>query len=87
MAGLVNAGKRIRALRRKRGLSQQQLAEISGLSQSSISYIEAGDRSPTLRTIEKIATGLGIESSELLVLCCTADFDSEKLKEEGDLAS
>ena len=85
MAGLANAGKRIKALRRKRGLSQKQLAEISGIAQSSISHIETGDRSPTLRTVEKIAMGLEVQPGELLG--CMAEPDSEKLKEEGDLAS
>ncbi len=36
-------GARIRELRRKRGLSQEQLAELVNFSQSKISKIERGD--------------------------------------------
>ena len=85
MVGLTNAGKRIKATRRKRGLTQKELAQTSGIAQSTISQIETGLRSPTLRTIEKIAMGLEVQLGELLGF--TADPDSGKLKEEGDLAS
>jgi ribosome-binding protein aMBF1 (putative translation factor) len=36
------------------GLSQQELARLSGVRQETISRIESGKHSPTIRTIEKI---------------------------------
>lgn len=56
----------IHKLRKMRGLSQAELAERAGLSQPSIGAIEAGRKSPTLRTLEKIASALGISVSDLL---------------------
>ena len=37
-----NIGKRIKELRKKRGLSQERLAELVNIEQNSLSYIETG---------------------------------------------
>jgi len=51
---------KIAKLREKKGLSQQQLAELMGTSQQAISRIESGDYEGfTLKTIEKIAEATG----------------------------
>lgn len=42
-------------LRRKRGLTQKQLAERCGIDQGDISRIERGSTSPTARTLQRIA--------------------------------
>lgn len=47
------------------GLTQAQLAEKSGLSQSNISRIEAGHRLPKADTIRALAYGLGIDVLDL----------------------
>jgi transcriptional regulator with XRE-family HTH domain len=62
-----NAARNLRALRKKKKLSQEALAERSGLSLSYISEIERGNREPTLETIEKLAAGLGVAPQALLV--------------------
>jgi transcriptional regulator with XRE-family HTH domain len=62
-----NAARNLRALRKKKKLSQEALAERSGLSLSYISEIERGNREPTLETIEKLAAGLGVQPQALLV--------------------
>jgi DNA-binding XRE family transcriptional regulator len=41
------------------GISQQQLAEASGIKQPNISAIEKGTRAPSIETLSKIAKGLG----------------------------
>lgn len=51
----------IRALREKKGLSQRELAERVGTTQSAIARLEAGNISPTLPTLDKIAGALGAE--------------------------
>lgn len=51
----------IHALREKRGLSQRELAELLGTTQSAIARLEAGNISPTLPTLDKIAEALGVE--------------------------
>jgi len=53
--------------RKQLRLSQERLAEISGLSANYIGEIERSDRKVTLDTVEKIAKGLGIDPALLLV--------------------
>lgn len=50
-------GKRVRYLRRLRGLTQAQLAEKMHLSTNYVSQIETGVASPTFDTLSKLATG------------------------------
>lgn len=57
----------IRALREKKGLSQRELAELVGTTQSAIARLEAGNVSPSLRTLDKIAGALGAEVSLTIV--------------------
>jgi ribosome-binding protein aMBF1 (putative translation factor) len=57
-------GSRIRLLRERAGLTQEQLAEKSGLLQSHISRLERGHHSPSFVTLERIASALAIEVSE-----------------------
>jgi len=58
-------GQRIRTLRRERGLTQEALAELSGLDRTYISGIERGIRNVALRNIEALAQALNISMSEL----------------------
>ncbi|HZU74249.1 MAG TPA: helix-turn-helix transcriptional regulator [Acidimicrobiales bacterium] len=57
----------IRALREKKGLSQRELAERIGTTQSAIARLEAGTNSPSLVTLERVAGALGAEVSLSLV--------------------
>jgi ribosome-binding protein aMBF1 (putative translation factor) len=50
----------------RRGISMNRLAEKSGLSQSMISLLERGLRSPTLETLLRVASVLDADLSELL---------------------
>jgi transcriptional regulator with XRE-family HTH domain len=57
----------IRALREKKGLSQRELAERIGTTQSAIARLEAGNVSPSLPTLDKVAQALGAEVSLSIV--------------------
>lgn len=57
----------IKDLRKNKNLTQKQLAEKAGLSQSTISDIEDGTKSPRLKTLDKIATALDIPTYELFI--------------------
>jgi ribosome-binding protein aMBF1 (putative translation factor) len=65
--GYEKAGRSIRlameihALREKRGLSQRELAERLGTTQSAIARLEAGNVSPSLPTLDKVAAALDVE--------------------------
>ena len=41
------------------GITQQQLAEATGMNQRSISRIETGNTNPTVRTLDRLAKGFG----------------------------
>jgi transcriptional regulator with XRE-family HTH domain len=62
----VEFGRRLRDLRHKRGLSQEELANRAGLDRTYISSCEAGRRNVTLRTITRLAEALGVEPETLI---------------------
>jgi transcriptional regulator with XRE-family HTH domain len=51
----------IRDMRQLAGLSQRELAVRSGVAQPGLSQLERGQRSPTVRTLERIARALGCD--------------------------
>jgi|SRR5579883_2993969 len=59
-------GQVLRALRKERSLSQEQLAFDSDLNRQFVSLLELGERSPSLETLYKLAKGLSLSGSELL---------------------
>jgi transcriptional regulator with XRE-family HTH domain len=59
-------GQKIREIRKKRKLSQTELAEKADVSFITISRIERGERDPHVRTLARIAKGLGVPAFELL---------------------
>lgn len=58
-------GQRIRELRKKRGLRQEQLAELSNVEPTSVSNIENGRNYPSLQTLEKFINVLEISFSDV----------------------
>ena len=52
---------RLKTLRTKNGLTQQELAKKIGVSQASIFYWETGKREPSFKTIEKLAKVFGCD--------------------------
>ena len=59
-------GERIRALRRDRGVTLEDLAGRSGVSRAMISKLERGEKNPTLVVAAKVAEGLGVSLSRLV---------------------
>lgn len=57
----VNVARQIRILRKRRNLSQAELADASGLSRNTLSLLERGLTSPTVSTLKRIAVALGID--------------------------
>jgi len=58
--------KRLKELRKERGLSQGELAELSGLNLNDVSRYERGAVSPTLENFVKIAESLQVSADALL---------------------
>ncbi len=63
---LLKFGQRVRELRTERNLTQQQLADISGLHKNYIGMVERGERNPSLVNIEILAKSFEINISELM---------------------
>lgn len=58
--------KKLKALRKEKGWSQQKLAEKAGLSINAVTKIEQGlAESPTLKTLVKLVDALGVSLDEL----------------------
>ena len=53
------AARAVAAARAVSGLSQKQLAQMTGIDQSDISKIERGTANPSISTLERIAKALG----------------------------
>ena len=58
----------LRELRKQRGLTQQQLADMVGVLNVSISNYERGAQMPDILTLKKIANVLGVSTDVLLGL-------------------
>ena len=59
-------GKRIAQLRKRAGLTQQELGTAAGLHGQTISDLERGVNTPVLTTLVAIAQGLGVPLAELV---------------------
>ena len=57
---------RLREIRKHRGITQVQLAEIIGVEQSTISQWETGRAQPSLKIAVKIANALGCKVDDLI---------------------
>lgn len=60
-------GTRIKKAREAASLTQEQLAEMVGLSSSHISVVERGVKAPRLETFVEIANALGVTADSLLI--------------------
>lgn len=61
-------GKKIKSIRRARDITQEKLADLSGLSLQYIGEIERGRRNPSLTSIEQLSRALDLPMSELFSL-------------------
>lgn len=76
---LQGLARRIRALRERRGLTQEDFAARCGISVSFASLLERGERSPSYETLLQIAAALGLPPSELFRLEEDDDTGADRL--------
>ncbi len=89
MADFANV---LRQLRNERGLSQQELARLLGISKSAVNMYERGERQPNFETLELIADFFNVDTDYLLGRTNTAriaypdtvaaHFDTDDLTED-----
>jgi len=64
--GKMTIGENIKRLREDKNMTQEDLAQILGVTSSNISQIESGDRGLNISKAQKIAQALGITIDELV---------------------
>ena len=62
----MTLGEKLQTLRRSRGLSQEQLAEILEVSRQAVSKWENGDSAPDLDRLRAICTYFGVTTDYLI---------------------
>ena len=75
-------GLKIKELRKRKGLTQEELAELIQMEQNSISVMESGRNFPTLVTLEKIAKVLDVNLSDFFDYDYIEDIDVIKASTE-----
>jgi len=58
-------GKIFKEARKKKGLTQTELADKSGVHVNTYARVERGDQEPTFSTVKRVAKVLGLNLSEL----------------------
>ena len=66
MPVVVYIGEKLREIRTRRLLTQDELAEKASVSQSTIANIERNNAEPQFRTIRKLTKALDVDPTELL---------------------
>ena len=60
-AAFVMVGEAVAAARAKKGLSQKELSDLTGIDQSDLSKIERGIANPSVNTLNRIAKALDVK--------------------------
>lgn len=63
---IVAFGKRVRDVRKNKGISQEGLAELANIDRSYMGNIERGEKNITLKKVYEICDALDIEIKEML---------------------
>jgi XRE family transcriptional regulator, fatty acid utilization regulator len=61
-----NLGRNLRHARNQLGLTQEEVAERSGVHATEVSRIEGGKRDPKVSTVERLAKAVGVAPGDLL---------------------
>ena len=62
----MDISKRLKEVRKTKNISVYKLSQLSGVSETHIRDLERGDKNPSLDTLFRMVTSLGISLSELL---------------------
>jgi len=68
----------VRTLRQRKGLSQEDFADVCGLHRTYIGSIERGEKTVTIETANKVAIALGMSLSQLFILLEKEGADSHE---------
>lgn len=79
----MNFNERLKEIRLKRELTQEELAQKINISSSSISLYERGDREPNLTTLINISKTLNVSTDYLLGLTDIESSSSHQISKDG----
>jgi len=65
-AAVASLGANLRDARERLGLTQEQVAERSGVHATEVSRIEAGKRDPQVSTVRRLAAAVEVKPGQLL---------------------
>lgn len=74
-------GKRVRAIRKYRGWTQEELAVKAHMDSKSLGAIERGERNVTIDNVAKLARGLGVELHQLFLFEAKGVVAAEEITE------
>jgi len=66
MQAVVYVGNRLKALRIRRALTQEELAHRAGLSKNAVNRLEVDKAEPRMSTLRKLAKALDVDPAELV---------------------
>ena len=79
---MIEFGNRLRLLRKKRKLTQKELASLVGVKNSVISFYEVGDRTPSLEVLIKLSGALRVSTDALLGITTKEVIDVSGISEK-----
>jgi transcriptional regulator with XRE-family HTH domain len=66
MQAVVYVGDKLKDLRIERALTQQELADASGIGKNTVNRIERNETEPHLSTLRKLASALDVKPADLV---------------------
>ena len=66
MQAVVYVGERLKTLRMRRALTQEELAQKAGLSKNAVNRLEVDKTEPRMSSRRKLAKALDVDPSELI---------------------
>ncbi|UOQ95097.1 helix-turn-helix domain-containing protein [Halobacillus shinanisalinarum] len=81
---MVDISERLKSLRKEHKLSQKQVSEILGISESGYGYYEQGRNEPSIEMIKKLADRYDVTTDYLLGLSNSPDKDASSTNEDFD---
>ena len=79
----MKIGEKIKNLRKQKNMSLRELAQITGLSKTTLGDLEKDIKNPSLETLEKIAVAFAITPAELLMETDSTEELMESAKNSG----
>lgn len=63
---MISFGRRVRELRKSKGISQERLAEMAGIDRSYMGNIERGEKNITLKKAYEVCDALDVKIQDLI---------------------